>query len=272
MSKFRARLENYVVRQTSDVVDDLPKERRQELAEVLHDLEGYSPRAAEAERRTEELVEKLDNRNASLDKARARIEGLEQELAQAEVDAGTREQRMAAELEVERVRIAEREQTFRDEITAREREVVRRIEILEGREAEFRYTESRLLELERNLGLFEAELDNRAQELEARSDERLAAREVELDQRERQIEVEERRTAEDKRRFESRAIHVTELERRSQLRIDSVEERESQLIAARKELERRSAALAEREADIDRRKREFDAYVRSVQGSFYSDR
>jgi hypothetical protein len=65
---------------------------------------------------------------------------------------------------------------------------------------------------------------------------------------------------------------VTELERRSQLRIDSVEERESQLIAARKELERRSAALAEREVDIDRRKREFDAYVRSVQGSFYSDR
>jgi len=272
MSKLRTRLENYVVRTTGDVVDDLPNERRQELAEVLHDLEGYSPRAAEAEQRTEELVEKLDNRNAALDKARARIEELEAELAQAEADSGDREQRMVAELEAERIRIAEREQTFRDDIAAREREVERRIEILEGREGELRYTDSRLLELERNLGLREAELENRAAELEARSDERLRAREVELDERERQIEAEERKTAEDKRRFESRAIHVTELERRSQLRIASAEERESELIAARKELDRLSAELAERQADIDRRKREFDAYVRRVQGSFYSDR
>jgi hypothetical protein len=65
---------------------------------------------------------------------------------------------------------------------------------------------------------------------------------------------------------------VTELERRSQLRIASAEERESELIAARQELDRLSAELAEREADIDRRKREFDAYVRRVQSSFYSDR
>lgn len=272
MSKLRTRLENYVVRTTGDVVDDLSKERRAELAEVLHDLEGYSPRAAEAEQRTEELVEKLDNRNAALDKARARIEELEAELAQAEADSGDREQRMVAELEVERIRIAEREQIFRDEIAAREREVERRIEILEGREGELRYTDSRLLELERRLGLREAELDNQAAELEARSDERLKAREAELDERERQIEVEERKTAEDKRRFESRAIHVTELERRSQLRIASAEERESALIAARKELDLLSAELAEREAGIDRRKREFDAYVRRVQGSFYSDR
>jgi chromosome segregation ATPase len=238
----------------------------------LHDLEGYSPRAAEAERRMEELVEKLDNRNAALDKARARIEVLEAELAQSEVDAGDREQRIVAELEVERIRIAEREQTFRDEIAAREREVERRVELLEGREAELRYTDSRLLEHERNLGLREAELDTRAAELEARSDERLRAREADLDERERQIEVEERRTAEDKRRFESRAIHVTELERRSQLRFASAEERESEVIAARKELDRMSAELAERKADIDRRKHEFDAYVRRVQGSFYSDR
>lgn len=272
MSKFRTRLENYVVRTTGDVVDDLSKERRAELAEVLHDLEGHSPRAAEAERRTEELVEKLDNRNAALDKARARIAELEAELAEVEADAGDREQRMAAELEVERIRIAEREQTFRDEIAAREREIERRIEILEGREGELRYTDSRLLELERNLGFREAELDKRASELEARTDERLRAREAELDARERQIEIEERRTAEDKRRFESRAVHVTELERRSQLRIASAEERESELIEARKELERKSAELAQRAADLDRRKREFDAYVRSVQGSFYSDR
>jgi len=272
MSKLRARLENYVVRTTGDVVDDLSKERRQELAEVLHDLEGHSPRAAEAERQTEELVEKLDTRNAALDKARARIEELEAELTQAEADAGTREQRMTAELEVERIRIAEREQGFRDDIAAREREVERRLELLEGRAEELRYTDSRLLEFERNLGLREAELDNRATELAARSDERLKAREAELDTRERQIEMAEHETAEEKRRFESRAIHVTEIERRSHLREGSVQEREEALREARKELDRMTSEMAQREADIDRRKREFDAYVRRVQGSFYSDR
>ena len=40
MSNLRNRLENYVVRQTSDVVDDLSDDRRKELAEVLHDIEG----------------------------------------------------------------------------------------------------------------------------------------------------------------------------------------------------------------------------------------
>ena len=272
MSKLRNRLENYVVRATGDVVDELPKERRQELAEVLHDLEGYSPRAAEAEQRTEELVEKLDNRNAALDKARARIAELEDELVQAEAEAGDREQRMVAELEVERVRIAEREQTFRDEIIAREREVERRIQLLEGREAELRHSDGLLLQREHAVGVREAELDNLAEELEARSDERLRARESELDARERQIEIEERNTAEEKRRFESRAIHVTERERRSQLRDASVQQREEELTEARKELEQRSTELAEREEIVDRRKREFDAYVRRVQGSFYSDR
>lgn len=272
MSKLRNRLESYVVRQTSDVVDDLSDERRKELAEVLHEIEGYSPRAAEAEQRTEELVEKLDNRNIALDKARARIAELEEELAQSEVDAGDREQRMAAELEVERVRIAEREQTFRNELAAREAEVARRIEILEGREDELRFADGRLMELERKLGFREAELDNRARELEARSDERLTAREAELDERELQIEISERRTAEDKHRFESRAVHVTERERRSQQRDASVEEREAELREARNELERQTAELAEREGEVDRRKREFDAYVRGVQGSFHSDR
>jgi chromosome segregation ATPase len=272
MSKLRTRLENYVVRQTSDVVDDLSEDRRKELADVLHEVEGHSPRVAEAERQMDELVEKLANRNAALDKSRARIAELEEELARAEVDAGDREQRIVAELEVERVRIAEREQTFRDEIAAREREVERRLEILEGRADELRYTDSKLMEHERHLGMREAELDNLAQELEARSDERLKAREAELDERERQIERMERETAEEKRRFESRAIHVTELERRSHIREASVQEREEALLEARKELERESAEVARREADIDRRKSEFDAYVRRVQGSFYSDR
>ena len=45
MPKIRPRLESYVVRNTADIVDDLSDERREELAEVLHDLEGHSPRA-----------------------------------------------------------------------------------------------------------------------------------------------------------------------------------------------------------------------------------
>ena len=166
MSKLRTRLENYVVRNTSDVVDDLSDERRKELAEVLHDVEGYSPRAAEAERQMDELVEKLDNRNAALDKARARITELEAELVQAESDAGDREQRMAAELEIERVRIAEREQTYREGIAGREREVERRIELLEGREGELRYSDGLLLQREHALGVREAELKTLAEELE----------------------------------------------------------------------------------------------------------
>ena len=89
MSKLRTRLENYVVRQTGDLVDDLHDERRSELAEVLHEIEGYSPRTAEAEERIDELVSKLENRNAALAKSRARIEELERELDQGAVRGRT---------------------------------------------------------------------------------------------------------------------------------------------------------------------------------------
>src|SRR5215216_4916099 len=99
MSNLRNRLESYVVRTTGDLVDDLPDERRTELADVLHDLEGYSPRAAEAEERTEELVDKLENRNAALAKARARIAELEGELETAKNEVVTNDDVIAAELE-----------------------------------------------------------------------------------------------------------------------------------------------------------------------------
>src|SRR4051812_31329237 len=98
MANLRRRLESYVVRQTADVVDDLHDENRKELAEVLHELEGYSPRAAEAEGRMEELVEKLENRNVLVAKSRARIEELEGELAKAEADNDDRQERFAAEV------------------------------------------------------------------------------------------------------------------------------------------------------------------------------
>ena len=123
MTKLRSRLENYVVRSTGDLVDDLPVERRTELADVLHDLEGYSPRAAEAEERTEELVDKLENRNAALAKARTRIEELERELDTVKAEVGTNDDAIAAQLETERIRIAEREQHFRAELAKREVEL-----------------------------------------------------------------------------------------------------------------------------------------------------
>jgi hypothetical protein len=65
---------------------------------------------------------------------------------------------------------------------------------------------------------------------------------------------------------------VTELERRAQLRVASIDEREGALASAREKLARRSAELVECEAQLDRRKRELDAYVRRVQSSLYSDR
>ena len=144
MAKLRTRLENYVVRSTGDLVDDLPDDRRTELAEVLHELEGYSPRAAEAEERTDELVAKLENRNAALAKSRARIEELERELDKAQTQVGVREDRVTAELEAERIRVAEREQKFRAELEAREIEMTRRIEAVSAREREVRQADSQL--------------------------------------------------------------------------------------------------------------------------------
>ena len=68
------------------------------------------------------------------------------------------------------------------------------------------------------------------------------------------------------------SVELRSSTRRSQLREASVEEREAELIEARRELDRLTAELAGREEQVDRRKQEFDAYVRRVQGSFYSDR
>ena len=139
MPKIRTRLESYVVRNTADIVDDLSDERREELAEVLHDLEGHSPRAEEAERLTEDLVEKLEHRNIVIAKSRARIEELESELAKARAEAGDREERITDQIEVERIRTAEHEQAFRSELEGREAEIKRRLEAFDLREQELRH-------------------------------------------------------------------------------------------------------------------------------------
>ncbi|HMI99468.1 MAG TPA: hypothetical protein VK488_06530 [Gaiellaceae bacterium] len=221
MPKIRPRLESYVVRNTADLVDELSDERREELAEVLHDLEGHSPRAVEAERRTEELVERLEHRNIVLAKSRARIEELERDLAEAKAEIGDREERIAAQVEAERIRSAEREQDFRSELEGREAEIARRLEAFDVRQQEVRHVDSELAERERSLSLREAGDENRARELQA---------------------------------LERRSVEAAELESRVALRADAVAKRETQLVAEAELLEQRSARLAELEQQLDHRK------------------
>ena len=204
MPKIRTRLESYVVRNTADIVDDLSDERREELAQVLHDLEGHSPRAEEAERRTEDLVEKLEHRNIVIAKSRARIEELEAELAKARTEAGDREERIAGQIETERVRTAEREQTFRSELEGREAEIKRRLEAFDLREQELRHLHGELTERERGMSLREAGLENHAHELKSR-DEGLWARQQALDEREAELERAETLAAAERECSERRA-------------------------------------------------------------------
>lgn len=270
MPKIRNRLESYVVRNTADIVDDLPDERREQLAEVLHELEGHSPRAEEAERRTEELVEKLEHRNVVIAKSRARIDELEQDLAKAKAEAGDREQRITEQIEVERVRVAEREQTFRSELEGREAELSLRLETLEGREQELRHADRELSERERSLSQREGSVDSRLQELESRSDERLKARELAISDREEGLERAEKLAADEKQSFERRAVQAAELERRAALRAESLDELEARLAAEAEVLEQRSARLTELEQQIEHRKDDLAAYVARVEGSLPS--
>ena len=221
----------------------------------------------------EELVEKLDNRNAALDKARARIAELEAELVQAESDAGDREQRMAAELEVERVRIAEREQTFREGIAAREREVERRIELLEGREGELRYSDGLLLQREHSRRCPRSRARNprpgaggalgRASEGARSRARRARAADRGRGAEDRGGEAQVREPRDPRDRARAALTSARSIRRRARSRAARGPQTSS--TSSR-------PTWREREEIVDRRKREFDAYVRRVQGSFYSDR
>lgn len=267
MSKMRNRLESYVVRNTGELVEDLGDERREELAEVLTDLEGHGKRAAEAETRADDLVDRLEHRNVVLAKARARIEELERDLAKAHNEAGDQEQRVMDQLEAERVRSAEREQGLRNELEIRETELTRRLESLDLRERSMRETDSQLAERERSLSLRESALENQALELEGRSDERLAQRERELDVREGELASVEESAATRKQALEKRGVQVAETERAARNRADALDQREARLAGDADLLEERSEQLTELEEQLDRRRRELDAYVARVQGT-----
>jgi DNA repair exonuclease SbcCD ATPase subunit len=267
MPKIRTRLESYVVRNTADIVDELSDDRREELAEVLHDLEGHSPRAEEAERRTEELVEKLEHRNIVIAKSRARIEELERDLAQAKAEIGDREERIVEQIEAERIRVAEREQAFRSELEGREAEINRRLSVFDVREQELHHAGRALSERERSLSVREAGVENRSRELESRSDERLKARQEALDEREAGLERAERLAATEKQSVERRAAEAAQLERRAALRADSFAEWEAKLVADAALLEQRSAQLTELEQQLERRRADVTAYVARVQST-----
>lgn len=263
----RSRLESYVVRNTGELVHDLSDERSEELAEVLTELEGHGKRAAEAESRADELVEKLEHRKVVLAKTRARIEELERDLAKAQDEAGDREQRISEQLEVERVRVAEREQNLRNELELREVELARRLEALDLRDRDARDSDKQLMERERNLSMRETALDTKARELVARSDERLAERERELDRRETELTTAEEQAAARKHAFEKRGVQIAETERSALNRMENLDEREERLTGEAQTLKHRSDRLDELERQLDRRRQELDAYVARVQGS-----
>jgi exonuclease SbcC len=267
MPKIRTRLESYVVRNTADIVDDLSDERREQLAEVLHDLEGHSPRATEAERRTEELVEKLEHRNIVIAKSRARIEELERDLAGAKDEIGDREERINEQIESERIRTAEREQAFRSELESREAEIKRRLEAFDLRDQELHHADRALSERERSLSVREAGVENRSREFESRSDERLKARQEALDEREAALEEAEKLAATERHSISRRLHEAGELERRAALRADSFAEREARLAEETEALEQRSARLNELEEQLERRRNELAAFVARAQGS-----
>ncbi len=235
MPKIRTRLESYVVRNTADIVDDLSDERREELAHVLHDLEGHSPRAEEAERLTEDLVEKLEHRNIVIAKSRARIEELEGDLAKARAEAGDREERITEQIEVERIRTAEHEQAFRSELEGREAEIKRRLEAFDLREQELRHSDGELSERERSLLVREAAI---------REAENLAATE--------------------RQAFERRAVEAAELEHRATLQADSLAEWEAEDVAEAEFLEQPSIRPPEPEHQLEHRSDDVAADIAPV--------
>jgi hypothetical protein len=70
--------------------------------------------------------------------------------------------------------------------------------------------------------------------------------------------------------LERRSIHVAELERRAELGLARIEERERKVAEETATVEQLATELAQREEELERRKRELDMYVSRVQGSLPS--
>ena len=62
----RNRLENYVVRSTTELLGDLPENRQSELGDLLGQMEGRGESFVEAETRIEELLARLEQRSTAV--------------------------------------------------------------------------------------------------------------------------------------------------------------------------------------------------------------
>jgi chromosome segregation ATPase len=114
----RNRLENYVVRSTSELLEELPEDRQSELGEVLTELEGRGARVTEAENRIEELLSRLEQRGTAVTALEAEISELKTRVGRLKHELEERERQANDRLEAERVRAAERERQLREELEA----------------------------------------------------------------------------------------------------------------------------------------------------------
>ena len=112
----RNRLENYVVRSTAELLDDLPEDRQRALGEALTDLEGRGERVHEAESRIEELLGRLEQRGTAVTALEAEVSELKARVARLKHELGERDRQAGERLEAERVRAAERERQLREEL------------------------------------------------------------------------------------------------------------------------------------------------------------
>ena len=112
----RNRLENYVVRSTSELLNELPDDRQSELGEALNELEGRGERVVEAENRIEELLARLEQRSTAVTALEAEVSELKARVARLKHELEDRERQANDRLEAERVRAAERESRLKEEL------------------------------------------------------------------------------------------------------------------------------------------------------------
>jgi chromosome segregation ATPase len=112
----RNRLENYVVRSTSELLEELPDDRQRELGELLNELEGRGERVHEAENRIEELLGRLEQRGAAVAALESEVSELKARVARLRHELEERERVANDRLEAERVRSAERERRLREQL------------------------------------------------------------------------------------------------------------------------------------------------------------
>jgi chromosome segregation ATPase len=116
----RNRLENYVVRSTTELLEDLPENRQSELGELLAELEGRGESFVEAETRIEELLARLEQRSTAVNALEAELSELKARVARLKHELQERDRQANDRIEAERVRAAEREGQLREELESLE--------------------------------------------------------------------------------------------------------------------------------------------------------